>query len=88
MIHDAPAVAAEDAFAVRIVDHQHRLGSPRHHGDAVERRQIAVHREHAVGHNQPFARTGAARQKRLQRLNIGMRVAHDLGSGQSTAVHY
>ncbi len=81
MIDNSPPVAADDPFAVGVVDHQHGCRRAHNRRDAVERRQIAVHRENPVGDDQSLGGTRARREQIAQRLRVGVRVAHDLGAG-------
>ena len=48
------------AGAVRLVDHHARVVALRQLDDPLERRHVAVHREHAVGHDQRAAALGLA----------------------------
>ena len=50
---DGPAaLGPEHAGRVRLVDHHPRVVAAGEVDDALERRDVAVHREHAVGHDQ------------------------------------
>ena len=51
----AAAARTEHAGGVGFVDHQHRVVPPRQFGQLGQRRQVAVHAEQAVGHDQPAA---------------------------------
>ena len=51
----APAVRTENARRVGFVHHQHRVESLGQIGQFGQRRQVAVHAEQAVGHDQPPA---------------------------------
>ena len=57
VVDRAAPVAAQHARRVGVVDHDRRLVSLGHVADARERRDVAVHREHAVGDDQDRADT-------------------------------
>jgi hypothetical protein len=62
---DAPSpVAPEDARRVGVVDHDGRTELLGRLDDAGERRDVAVHREHAVGHDEDQPVLAAARPSR------------------------
>ena len=60
MVDGAAAVLAEDARGVGVVDHDRGAEFFGRLDDAGQRRDVTVHREDAVGHNQAAAPRGLA----------------------------
>ena len=58
--HRAAPAGAERAGAVRLVDHHAHVVAPRELDDLLQRRDVAVHREDAVGDDQGAAALGLA----------------------------
>ena len=79
----AAAAAANDADAVRVVAHQPgivRLGQGLHLG---QRRQIAVHAEHAIGQDQaPAGAGGKFTQQLVEMIEIVVAEKVSLGAGE------
>ena len=71
----AAAGGADEAGGVRVVHHHQRVVRARQLDDAVQRGDVAVHGEHAVGGDQPQPRAGGLLQLRLQVVHVGVRVA-------------
>ena len=80
----APA-RAERAGAVRVVDHHAHVVAPRERDDLLQRRDVAVHREHAVGHDQRRAAVRVA-QAPGEVVDVGVAVDERLGARQPAAV--
>ena len=78
----APA-GAEHAGGVRLVDHHARAVAARELDDLRQRRDVAVHREHRVGHDQPPPLAAVARQ--APREVLGVEVAVDDHLARATA---
>ena len=80
VVDRAAAVPAQHAGGVRVVDHDRRLVAIGHVADAGQRRDVAVHREDAVGDDQdrPVRAVGAAvgarlAQHLLEAVDVAMR---------------
>ncbi len=94
MIDRAAAVPTEDAAGVGVVDHDGRPERLGRLDDPGEWRDVAIHREHAVGDDQdqpPVATARPARLARLaedvaQRFDVGVRVDLARRLGQPHAV--
>ena len=87
VVHDAAPAAAQHAFAVRVVHHRQHAVAVGHLGQLVQRRDVAVHAEDAVGDQQAAAVVGqvlldlrfqrrpgrSARRRRSWRCSAGRR---------------
>ncbi len=82
----AAAGLADEAGRVRVVDHHHRAVFLGEIADRVELREVAVHREHAVGrdHAQPLALR--LLQRLFERVHVAVRIAMALGLAEADAV--
>lgn len=87
MVHDAAAAAAQHALAVRIIHHRQHAVLLRDLAEPVERRDVAVHAEHAIGDEQAAAVVGQVL------ANLGLGIGHvavlvddDLRAAQPRAV--
>ena len=65
---------AQHAFAVRVVHVGHRAIFSGERADFVERRGVAVHREDAVGDDEPAPRVGSLAQQVFQLTHVIVRV--------------
>ena len=81
----AAAARPERAGAVRVVDHHAHVVAPRELDDLLERRDVAVHREHAVGHDQRPAVVRVA-QAPGQVVDVAVAVDERLGAREPAAV--
>ena len=75
----------ERAGPVRVVDHHPHVVAPRQLDDLLERRDVAVHREHAVGHDQRAAAVGVAQPPR-EVLDVAVAVDERLRAREPAAV--
>ncbi|MNT26503.1 hypothetical protein D3C72_1620790 [compost metagenome] len=73
------ALLAQHAEAVGVIDNDPGVMALGQFQQLAQRRDIAVHAEHAVGHDQ-LALAGAGRQQRFQRGGVAMRVALHVGA--------
>src|SRR5439155_23268842 len=84
---DAAAAIAENALAVRVVDVDHGaefLTDPR---DVPDRRDVAVHREHAIGDDEDLLRPAVYFfEGPLEIPDVAMSLDHALRLRQSDAV--
>ncbi len=81
----AAARFAQHAEAVGVVHEQPRALRAAGRGERAERRDVAVHAEHAVGHDHraPVAAFGEARG---QCLGVAMRIAREAGAARESRV--
>ena len=77
---------ADEADGVRVVDHHERVVALGEVADPVELREVAVHREDAVGGDQPVARVGRLLEPRLELVHVAVRVAQPLRLAEPDAV--
>jgi hypothetical protein len=82
----AGAGRAQDAGSMRVVDHHQRAVLLRHRAQLIERGDVAVHREHAVGDDERASRTGSGRQLRREVPHVAVLVAEPLRLRQPDAV--
>ena len=78
VIHDAAPALAQNAFAVRVIDHQQDIVFLRHSVQFRQRRDVAVHAEHAIGDDQTPSITRSCFDLFAQVVGIGMRKPDDL----------
>ncbi len=83
--HRAPATRPERAGAVRLVHHHARVMAPRQLHYLRQRRDVAVHREHAVRHDQRGA-AGRLAQAVLEVLDVAVVVDERARLGEPAAV--
>ena len=86
MVHDAPATFTEDAFAVTIVDHDHGIMLFGQGHDLVQRRDVTVHGEDAIGDDELPFRTLVGNQHLFQRAHVVVRIHRTTGLGEANAV--
>ena len=77
---------ADEADGVAVVHHHHRVVFLRQVADASQVGDDAVHREHAVGGDQPEAARLGLLQLLLERRHVVVGVAEALGLGEPDAV--
>ena len=77
---------ADEAGRVRVVDHDERAVLLGQVADAGQRRDHAVHREHAVGHDELAPRAGGLDQARLELVEVAVGVAEALRLAEPDAV--
>ena len=80
------AVFTDDSDRMRIVNHHHRLVAV---GEITDRTQVgehAVHREHAVGGNEPIAGIAALLQALLELIHVVVVVTQTPGPAQPDAI--
>ena len=83
----AAALAAEDAQAVGLVDHQRGLVAVAYFHHLVHMRHIALHREHTVGHNQFRRLQRRLLEHTLQVVHVVVAVFLRVGVGDELALH-
>ena len=81
----AASALANYAEAVRVIDDEPGVVAFGQRQQLRQRREVAVHAEHGVGHDQ-FAPRLAAGEQALQRIGIVVRVAVMLGARQQCSV--
>ena len=86
MLGRAAAMSADEADRVAVVDHHHGVVLLGEVADAAEIGDDAVHREHAVGGDQPEARAGGLLQLGLEVGHVVVGVAEALGLAEPHAV--
>ena len=87
VIDDAAPAAPQHALAVRVVHHQQQVVALGHLDDAGQRRDVAVHREYAVGDDHAAAvRAGGLPDLLVQRRRVVVGVTDDARAGQAAAV--
>ena len=72
MLVRAAAARADEADRVRVVDHHERVVLLGEVADLAEPRDVAVHREDAVGRDQPEARVGRLASSRASRSAMSL----------------
>jgi hypothetical protein len=85
IVREPFAVRAEDAGPVRVVDHERCPVAVFELDDRGERRDVAVHREDAVGHDELPSRARGG-ERSFEILGIGVAIAVNVGARQPTAV--
>jgi hypothetical protein len=83
--HPAPQ-EAEHAGRMGLVDHQDRPVPLGHVGQFLQRGQVAVHAEQAVGDDQPAAVPGCLAEQLVQLAPVGMGPDADVGPGEPASV--
>ena len=86
MVHRAAAAPAEHAAAVRIVDHHHRAEFLGDLNQIRERRNVAIHAEHAVGHDELARIAITLPQLGAQRICIAVGEPADGGTAEPAGV--
>ena len=69
---------------VRLVEHEQRAVVRAHLGELVDRRDVAVHREHGVGHDDGAAARRAAREQLVGVGGVAVRVDRERRAGQAS----
>ena len=72
-VRPAPA-GPDEADRVRVVDHDERVVAVGEVADLVELGEVAVHREDAVGRDEPVPGIRASREPRLELVHVAVRV--------------
>ena len=80
------AARADEADRVGVVDHDERVVALGEIADAVEPGEVAVHREDAVGRDQPATRPCGFLEPRLELVHVAVRVAKPLGLAEADPV--
>jgi len=86
VIDDAAPATAQHPLAVRVIDHQQDAQRLRDLGQGGQRRDVAVHAEHAIGDDQAAAIPRRRRDLLAQIVRIGVAKAHDLRARQAAAI--
>ena len=86
VIDDAAPALAQHAFAVGVVHHEHDAMFLGDVADLVQRRDVAVHAEDAVGDDQAPAVFGRFGDLAAQIVDIVVGIAHHRGPAQAAAV--
>ena len=86
MVHDAAAARAQHALAVGVVHHERDAVLLGHRGDFVQRRDVAVHAEDAVGDDEPPGSRAGLLNRAAQVRHVGVRIANDLGAAEAAGV--
>ena len=64
---------------MRVVHEDERVVTVREVADRVELGRVAVHREYAVGRDEPKPRVGGLGEARLELVHVAVRVAQPMG---------
>ncbi len=81
----AAAKRPDHTSAVRVIHIQRCILAARDHGQLAQRRQVAIHAEHAIGGEQGGA-LGRGHQLAQRGFRIAVRIALEFAAGQSRAV--
>ena len=86
MLGRPAAARPDDADGVGVVDHDEGVVAVGEVADLVELREVAVHREDAVGRDQAAARAGGFHEPRLELVHVAVREPKALSLAQPDPV--